>query len=211
MVCESMCPFPDHLKACAPGREGAGLDLCCPDQPPPGPESIDTERSRIGIYFRHPEAFDVIQVTSGRGPRSPAGPAPLPLLREPNGSPFPPQRPPPALAGAVVAGPARAGAGAPGGWGGPSYGATSARRRMRISGSMTRARVTVACSPTSSAATEAVPSPALKAPTRQGPAQTAAIRSRRRSRPASTPSATGIDEGQSCSPLFSQSTTLSSV
>src|SRR5205814_948687 len=58
---------------------------------------------------------------------------------------------------------------------------------------------------------EAVPSPALKTPTRQEPAQTAAIRTRRVSMPASTPSATWIDGGQSRSPPFSQSTTASSV
>ncbi len=53
------------LEACARNREGAGLDLCCPRQQLPGSGSIDTERYRIGIYFRHQEAFYVIQVTSG--------------------------------------------------------------------------------------------------------------------------------------------------
>src|SRR5205807_1283708 len=45
------------LEACARNREGAGPDLCCLDQQLPGSGPIDTERSRIGIYFRPPEAF----------------------------------------------------------------------------------------------------------------------------------------------------------
>src|SRR5207302_4524011 len=59
-------------------REGAGLGLCCPDELLPGTGSIDTERSRIGIYFRLPEAFLCDPGHIGlRGPRPPAGPAPL--------------------------------------------------------------------------------------------------------------------------------------
>src|SRR6185295_8654390 len=57
MLCESMCPFPGSLEACAPDREGAGLDVCCLRQQLPDPGSIDTERSRIGIYFRPSWAF----------------------------------------------------------------------------------------------------------------------------------------------------------
>src|SRR6476469_5682725 len=57
MLCESMCPFPGSLEACAPDREGAGLDLCCLRQQLPDPGSIDTEPSRIGIYFRPSWAF----------------------------------------------------------------------------------------------------------------------------------------------------------
>src|SRR5439155_12732598 len=158
-------------------REGAGLSPCCPDQLLPGTESIDTERSRIGIYFRPPEAFLCDPGHIGLGVR---GRLPVPLrcglgfserfsmiekdlvpLRVPDRSGSWIDE----VAGQhAVTGAARgAGVIALGRLRG--YGATSARRRRRVSGSMTRARVMVACSPTSSAAAEAVPSPALKAPT----------------------------------------------
>ena len=61
-------------------------------------------------------------------------------------------------------------------------------------------------------ATQAEPSPALKAPIRQRPAETAAIRSPAVSMPTSTPSATWMAAGQSAPPPFSsQSITASSV
>src|SRR6185437_3219941 len=89
MLCESMCPFPGSLEACAPDREGGGLDLCCLRQQLPDPGSIDTERSRIGIYFRRAWAFlcdpGHIRLRSKADCRVPLAPA----AAEANGRRFP--------------------------------------------------------------------------------------------------------------------------
>ena len=59
--------------------------------------------------------------------------------------------------------------------------------------------------------TDAVPSPAWYAPRVTGPAQAAAIRSRRAIRPASASGATGSESGQAAAPLFSHPVTVASA